>query len=539
LGAALTVRRWLIALLALWLAACDPSAAETLLRVRIQVDGQELALSVSPPSSVGQVLRRANITLGAFDRLNPPDFTPVTDGMVITVVRVENRVECADEDVPYASETLKTPDLPEGATRVLQGGVNGLARVCYDVLLEDGVERRRTQSSRTILRQPVNQVVAVGVDLNRLEPIAISGTIFYISNGQARLIRETSLNQVTLRTGGNLDGFVFSVSPDGRRLLYTRKPESPSLEVFNELWVLMDTTDPNAQPVKLIVDNVFYAEWLPDRPDAFSYSTLRPRTEPPAYQALNDLFIAQLDAAGKIIRADPILPPTDSGTYSQWGTLFAWSPDGKRLAWAQAEGIGLVDLERSSLRKLIDFRIYQTTLARGWLWQPNLAWSSDGAILAASVHGAPLGDEPPENSPVFDVAVVNTAANFVINPFAERVGMWAAPQFSPLTRSEGGAVRGSIAYLQARTPNDSVNAEYDLVIADRDGSNPRIVFPSRDQMGILPFEDRTRGSKFQWSADGTQIVLVYQGDLHVVDVSSGRATRITVEGSALSPRWVR
>lgn len=197
--------------------------------------------------------------------------------------------------------------------------MNGSARVCYDVLLEDGVERRRTQSSRTILKQPINQVVAVGVDLSRLEPIAINGSIFYISNGQARLIRETSLNQVTLPTGGNLDGFVFALSPDGRRLLYTRKPDAPSLEVFNELWVLMDTSDPNAQPVKLIVDNVFYAEWLPDRPNAFSYSTLRPRTEPPAYQALNDLFIAQLDAAGKIVNAQPLLPPTDSGTYSQWG----------------------------------------------------------------------------------------------------------------------------------------------------------------------------------------------------------------------------
>jgi hypothetical protein len=531
-------RLWLTLLLAL-LAACDPSAAETLLRVRIQVDGQELALSVSPPSSVGQVLRRANITLGAFDRLNPPDFTPVTDGMLITVVRVENRAECLEESVPYARETLKTPDLPEGTTRVLQGGVNGIARVCYDVLLEDGIERRRTQSSRTLLTPPINQVVAVGVDLSRLEPIAINGTIFYISNGQARLIRETSVNQFTLQTGGNLDGFVFSVSPDGRQLLYTRKPDTPSLEVFNELWVLMDTTDPSAQPVKLVVDNVFHAEWLPDRPNTFSYSTLRPRTEPPAYQALNDLFIARLDATGKIVAADPILPPTDSGTYSQWGTLFAWSPDGKRLAWAQAEGIGTVDLARGTLQKLIDFRIYQTTLARGWLWQPSLAWSADSAILAASVHGAPLGDEPPENSPVFDIAVVNTAANFAVNPFLERVGMWSAPQFSPLVRTERNTVSGSIAYLQARTPNDSVNGEYDLVVADRDGSNPRTVFPSREQVGIVPFEDRTRGAKFQWSPDGKQIVLAYQGDLHVIDVSSGRATRITVEGSALSPRWTR
>lgn len=531
------MRNLLLLLSVMVFSACTTDTANQV-RLRVRVDGNELVLAAEAPISVAQVLQRERITLGPFDRLNPPDFTPVTDGLLVTIVRVENRVECAEEPVPYQSETLKTPDLPVGETRVLQAGANGTARVCYDVLLEDGVEKSRTQSSRTLLAPPKSQVMAVGVDTSRIEPINFGGTITYISNGQARYIRDTSANQGLLPTGGNLDGLVFALSPDGRRLLYTRKPETPSADIFNELWVLMDVTNPDAQPVKLIIENVLSADWLPRQTLTFTYSTLRPRPEPPGYQALNDLFRIELDSSGKITQADSLLTPNPGNQFSQWGTEFVWSPDGTQLAWAQAEGVGLVDLEGGIFERLLDFRIYQTTLARGWLWLPSLAWSSDGRVLAASVHGAPLGDEQPENSPVFDVAVISLNPDFIINPMFERVGMWAAPQYSSL-RGEDDLREGYIAYLQARTPNDSVNGEYDLVIADRDGSNPRVVFPGKDRAGIIPFEDRSRGAKFIWSPDGWQILLSYQGDLHIISVESGRATRITVEGSATSPRWVR
>jgi hypothetical protein len=516
------------------LAACEAAAAPPL-RVRVRADGREVVFSATEPLSVGQILQREGFSIGPLDRLNPPDFTPIADGMVITLVRVENKADCIEESVPYQTETLKTTDLDPGVSRVLQAGINGTARVCYDVVLEDGIERSRAQSSRTILTPPANQIVAVGVDSSRIEPIAMPGFLTYISGGQARYIEGNSTTQGSLPTGGGLDGFVFALSPDGRQLLYTRKPESAKPDLFNELWVLLDTRSPNAKPVKLIIENVLTAEWVPGRPLTFSYSTLRPRSDPPGYQALNDLFIARLDGVtGRILSAEPILKTSVNAPYSAWGTQFEWSPDGQQLAWAQADGVGFVNLRDGTLERLIDFRIYETTLSRGWLWLPNLAWSRDGAVLAATVHGPPIGGEPPETSPAFDVAAVSAARAFVINPMFSRVGMWASPQFSPLSEGEG-----FLAYLQARTPNDSVNSEYDLIIADRDGSNPRTVFPGKERPGLIPFEDRTRHAKIVWSPDGRQIALIYQGDLYIVEADSGRATQVTVVGNVLSPRWVR
>lgn len=515
---------------ALSLTGCDPAPQESLIRVRVRVDGQERILSASEPMSVRQLLQKENIRTGDLDRLNPSDFTPIVDGMVITIVRVENRSECLEEEVPYATETLKTPDLAPGVSRVLRPGVSGSARLCFDVIYEDGAEKSRVQSSRTILTPPVSQIMAVGVDSSRIEPIPITGMIVYLSGGQARYVTEISTTQGTLPTGGGLDGQVFAGSVEGRWMLYTRKPDPPREGTQNELWVLLNTGNPDAEPVKLVVENILTADWIPSRPFTFSYSTLQPRSEPPGYQALNDLYIARLDSAsGKIIRADPIISPSPLSVYGLWGTRFAWSPDGTRLAWGGAEGAGVVNLEKGAYERLISFSVYTTTLSNGWLWLPSLSWSADSALLSASVHGQVLAGESAETSPVFNLAALSGDGRFQVPELRFKTGMWAAPQYAPLPEL-------GIAYLQARNPIDSVSSEYDLTIADRDGSNARVLFPGKDRPGIRPLDD---GSDIAWSPDGRQIAVVYQGDVYVVEVASSRATVITVVGDAQHPRWLR
>jgi Dipeptidyl peptidase IV (DPP IV) N-terminal region len=74
------------------------------------------------------------------------------------------------------------------------------------------------------------------------------------------------------------------------------------------------------------------------------------------------------------------------------------------------------------------------------------------------------------------------------------------------------------------------------VVADSDGSNPRSIFPPSDKPGIRPLDD---GSILAWGPAGGQIALVYQGDIYVVDVASGRGTNVTITGNAQMPRWVR
>ncbi len=538
------IKRWLLFIvLPLLIVACNtPDTQNNTIHVRVIADGKENVFATTDHVSVGQFLQQQKITVGEMDRLNPDDFTPITDNLLITIIRVREQQECKQEDVPFQTTYVKRTDLAPGTNKVLQPGSNGSQTTCYDVVYYDGVEKSRTAGNPTITQQPTVEIVAVGVDRTTIEPVPISGAIAYISDGQAHLIENNSVSDRVLQTGDNLDGRVFSLSDTGRLLLFTRKPDgTPTPETYNELWV-MDTTDPQAAPVRLTqIDNVLAADWIPGQPYNFSYSTLQPRKadQVPDYQANNDLFVARL-ASGtfKLLKVTSTVKSRPTGVYGLWGTLFKWSPDGKNLAWSQSDGVGIVDFKAGILKKLFDFRVYSTTLARNWVWKPTLSWSADSSLLAVTVHGKPLENEPPESSPVFDLSLAQVEGLFQIT-LVPQVGMWAAPQYSPLLDAGSTNAKGYIAYLKARNAINSVSSEYDLVIADRDGSNERIVFPDKDKPGLKPINNGfVDEAELEWSPDGRQLGFIYQGDVWIVDAESGRTNQVTIIGNAHHLRWI-
>jgi resuscitation-promoting factor RpfB len=486
---------WILALCVL--AACTPGASGGM-NVRIVVDGRERAYVQPQPISVAQFLQKEGVRLGDFDKVYPPLLSPLTDNTTITIIRVTEREDCSEEDYAYQTLTRKTDELPPGERKVIQAGINGKRRICAKITLEDGTEKGRVPGSTAIISQPRDEIVAIGIDARTLDPVQIAGTIAYISGGQARVIEGNTSSQRTLVTGGGLDGRVFALSGNGRQLLFTRAGTNKTL---NELYVMLDIDDPNGKPIKVLED-VLYADWIPGRPYTFGYSTGRwSDVHPDNHEAFNDFIIGQLDAkTGKITKADKVIGSGLTGQYAFWGTQFAWSPDGQSLAWAQADGIGTIDTKTRKINKLFDFKVYSATLPRGWVWLPTLSWSSDGTMLAATVHGPPEGSEQPEASPIFDLRLKPDGGAFEAT-LAERAGIWARPQFSPVRGDPG---EGYLAYLKARDGINSLNSDYDLMIADRDGSNATLVFPGLDKPGLRPVDDFS--SVPVWSAEGTQIV---------------------------------
>jgi hypothetical protein len=516
--------------------ACTTTGAGGM-NIRVVVDGRERAFVQNQALTVGQFLQKEGVIVNDFDKVLPPLLSPLTDNTTITIIRVTEKEECREEDYSYQTLTRKTDELAPGEKKVIQAGINGKRRVCAKITLEDGVEKNRIPGSSSILSQPRDEIIAVGIDAKTLNPVTIKGTIAYISGGQARVIEGNSSSQRTLPTGGNLDGRVFSLAANGRPLLYTKLATgagtpTPTTRTINELYVILDIDDPNSKPVKLLED-VLYADWIPGRPLTFGYSTGRwSDVHPDNHEAFNDYIIAQLDIkTGKIAKAQKLVASGLTGQYAFWGTQFAWSPDGKALAWAQADGIGTIDTKTGKISKLFDFKVYSATLPRGWVWLPSLSWAADGALLAATVHGKPEGSEQPDASPIFDLRIKPDNGAFEAS-IADRVGIWARPQFSPVRGDPG---EGYLAYLKARDGINSLNSDYDLMIADRDGSNATLVFPGLDKPGLRPVDDFS--SVPIWSAEGTQIVIVYQGNLWLIDVGTGRATQLTVVDDARLPRW--
>ena len=136
---------------------------------------------------------------------------------------------------------------------------------------------------------------------------------------------------------------------------------------------------------------------------------------------------------------------------------------------------------------------------------------------------------------MFDVAVVAIDGTLTAN-IAERTGIWSIPQYSPEVISEDSQFPiGYIAYLKARQWEDSRTGEYDLVVADRDGSNERVIFPPSTQQPGLSAQI----GELAWSPDGQQVAFIYLGNLWIIDVESEVAHQLTVDGGASRPVWTR
>lgn len=540
-------------LVALLLSGCEPKQPQQNdIRVELVVDNTRSVYTYNRAISVQQFLDEQQIERSPLDRIVPQLYVQITDGMTITIVRVVETEECRQEEIPFGQQQRRTGSLAPGETQLIQPGVSGLREVCDTVTMEDGVVRGRNPKSSTPLRDPVDEIVYVGV-ADRLEPVPIEGTLVYISGAQAYLMKTSSTLRQPLTIDGNLDGRVFELSEDGRQLLFTRQTDAPDdLPFSNELWVILDINNPTETDFRLPITNVLTAAWRPGSPYTFSYSSATPDTGGfQGWRAYNDLWLMTIDSQrpdddGRN-RIEPIIEENFSGSFAQWGTRFAWSPDGEKLAYAKADGVGLVDLENGEFLPFsntgLAFPYFSPAISESWVWQPLITWSRDSEWVATTVHGAPFGGETPNDSIVFNVGVFQTEGTMALDSLIGQAGIWANPAYSPVRVNALGFDDYQVAYLQARDWQNSVGAYYDLVVADRDGSNPRPIFPSRDQVGLRPLGYQLNSvqanfdGEFAWSPSGRQIVIVFQGNLWLIEVSTGLARLITDDGSISSPRW--
>lgn len=565
----------------LWSVACqqeveDPST------VTLVVDGIERTVSIDEQTSVNDILRSENLDLGPLDRVNPPGFSPIEDGSLITVVRVEEETVVVEEMIPFQRVTQTSDGLPEGESRLLQSGANGTAEVTYRILYENGEEVSRAELRRIEITPARDEIVLVGSDVD-LATVTVEGRLFYISGGNIWVVEQNSSNRRPLTIDGGLSqARIFEPTQDGMRILFSRpilpedsltlEEESPSLAEepteatpennldlnapsFNRLWVIFDTTQEEIQPVPLNLENILDAEWVPGTQRSIVYSTAEPRPGFPGWQANNDLWVAQVTEDGRVVNRQQILQPSSGGIYGWFGTRFAFSPNGEQIAWAQPDAVGILralpeldgddapepptpeavdDTVTDSVDGLADLYARETLTVFppfnpfDFVWLPSIDWSADGNILTVTTHGSPLGNEAEEDSPIFNLTTFAIDQQYSVD-LVEQAGMWAAPQYSP-DEFDDEAIDPQLAYLQAIDPLDSVVSQYQLVLIDRDGSNPRRIFPEDDAPGLEP-------QTVTWSADGEQIALIYQGDLFLVDTATGLAQRLTGDGQSSNPRW--
>ncbi len=518
----------------LFLASCNTPEQQPSILVSLVADGVERTYSYNYPVTVEQFLADAEIELSELDRPSVPLFTQITDGMRVTIVRVREETYCERTVIAYSVQRIPDERQAPGAEFLGSSGQNGEREVCYRVRIEDGVRLEPQEINSTVVTEPQNEIVYFGPS-QQLDPVAVNGTLAYVSNNNVWIMRGSSATKRPLTNTGDVDQRIFSLSPNGRQLIFARTVSTEN-GLDNELWYIPDTSLDSVTPIALLPTDLLYADWVPGSDNTISYSTAEGRDVAPGWRANNDLWLMRIEPdTGEPLDIREVVTESIRGLYDWWGTRFQWSPDGTKVACAQADGIGILDVETNECVLLIT---YATFGSGEYSWRSTLSWSPDGNLLLTTVHGAPVGNEPAVNSPAFHVATTDTFGDFQA-AIVENAGIWSSPRYSPLiTSPDSPYPAGYLAYLRARDWNNSINdrAEYDLIVADRDGSNARVVFPTPEQQGMTA---DGFAQDFVWSPDGTQIALIYQGNLWIVNVETGIAHQLTVDGAASKPAWAR
>ncbi|HEY9076965.1 MAG TPA: G5 domain-containing protein [Anaerolineaceae bacterium] len=519
--------RFFLLIVILCLTACSAPTSEpnVMIPVTLLADGQQTSYELLPGTTVQQILDRAGIVLNPLDRVTPPVTTPITATITIRVVRIRETFEMKENVIPFEQQKILNENLPEGQITLIQPGVNGLQQVTYRRVYEDNQEVSNTVFKSVIVTEPRPEIVMVGIQ-KPFTPISIPGKLAYLVGGNAWYMEKTSGNRRPLVTTGDLDGRVFSLSQDGNWLLYTRKAQADQKDIINTLWMVKIEEDP--KPISLRVNNIIHhAAWVPGTSLSITYSTVEPRPTAPGWQANNDLFYATYSTAGILLKRERWIDANSGGIYGWWGTNFAWSPDGKSLAYARPDSIGMVDLAKGDFLPLVQLLPYQP---RGdWAWVPGISWAPNRSALYSVNHVPKPGLENDETSPTFSLlaTVLPSGPGVLMVP---QSGMFTYPTAS--TAFKNG--KFLVAYLQSVFPEQSETSRYRVMIMDRDGSNRRSIFPVEGMQGVEP-------QRLVWGpieSDTTNwLSFLHQGNLWVWNSKSNQAQQITGDGLTSRVDW--
>ena len=137
--------------------------------VTIKVDGEKISITAAG-GTVEDVLEFAGIELGENDYTKPSLTEEITDGVTITVYRVEIETVTKTKTIEY--ETIEEEDktLELGETKIETEGVDGEKEVTYEITYVNGEVSEKEVISSVVTKEAVDEVKIVGTMTADIEP---------------------------------------------------------------------------------------------------------------------------------------------------------------------------------------------------------------------------------------------------------------------------------------------------------------------------------------------------------------------------------
>ncbi len=156
-------------------------------RVTVVHDGARKSLTTTD-DTVGRLLDDLGITVGADDRLSPPEPTALTDGVAVTVVRVKRATVTTTKSIPFDTKKVDDSTLLRGKTKLDTPGKKGKLQTTYAVVYIDGKLAGKTRIDSKTLRKAITQIEKIGTK----QPVDSSGAV---PSGSAQDIARQMLAQ--------------------------------------------------------------------------------------------------------------------------------------------------------------------------------------------------------------------------------------------------------------------------------------------------------------------------------------------------------
>lgn len=159
--------------------------------IKIIADNETSVIKTAA-TNTGQVLQEAGIVLGEFDKTVPGLTEPCMDE--INVMRVTINKITEDKKIAYPVEKVYDNNLYKGEQRVLTKGSTGIERYTYEVVLENNQEVGRNLLEKSIVKEPIKQVLALGtlqIASRGGSPISFKQVIEMKSSGYTHTGRRT------------------------------------------------------------------------------------------------------------------------------------------------------------------------------------------------------------------------------------------------------------------------------------------------------------------------------------------------------------
>jgi Tol biopolymer transport system component len=257
---------------------------------------------------------------------------------------------------------------------------------------------------------------------------------------------------------------------------------------------------------------------------------------------LNELFIVNADGTGE---------SRLTGRDTSWNDFPSWSPDGSKIAFVSYRTgqtqIYIMNADGSNQTRVTYATIPSSSDVLSFRYP---SWSPDGSKIVCDTHWA--GSDDAGGIYVFSVNTGNYTQlthsgddyNAVWSPDGSKIAFYrhasnnTSGDIYVMNSNGSGLTRLTEGIVPAWSPDGSKIAFVRLAnggrlwVINTDGSGEKNLIPST--LGQTPIPDWTPS----WSPDGKKLLLVYNGEIYLVNADGSGLTKVTTNAkSGIGPVW--